>query len=75
MLIDIQVPSITQANPQARGLSPTLSEPIIREISPGIEIITPDRITTNPAINEYPIKNNMQIKIPNIPDLATAPIA
>jgi len=52
ILTNIQTPSITQANPQARGLSPTLSEPSIREISPGIEIISLDNTTTIPAINE-----------------------
>jgi len=52
ILTNIQTPSITQANPQARGLSPTLSEPKIREISPGMETINPDNTTTIPAINE-----------------------
>ena len=76
-----------QAKPQARGLRPTLSEPIIRDISPGSEMAALEITTTIPAIKAYPIKKIIQIisnitsiifpslNIPMIPDLATDPIA
>ena len=52
MLKNIQSPSTAHANPQARGLNPTLRDPIIREISPGSDAIIPKVTTTTPAIIE-----------------------
>ena len=52
ILTKVQIPSIMQANPQARGRRPTLSDPRMREISPGSDTKTRDNNTTSPAIKE-----------------------